>query len=305
MKELPSNGANARYGEHGQDLAFKDLMSIPDIIAFLASSLLPEYGNETVEEIRRRIDSDKRYSAKRYATELKRPASTGLLDSAIRMSVPDGDGDEYVFLHIEGQAAMPNLHELFSRADAYLSAIISNQDTDGGRNYSKISSATGIWVLTKPPAHFRNMVDGLEFARIYPDEPGLGFTPKDLRRMRMFFVGLDGNGEEMPYNEGDGRRKAVRILNSLFRKTNEEEFGKIAREAFQTDDPKLEELVKEGLVRYETMTEATRREGEEKGKVDILALMQRLFSDGRTEDAMRASSDTRYCNMLLMEYGLA
>jgi len=149
------------------------------------------------------------------------------------------------------------------------------------------------------------MVDGLEFARIYPDEPGLGFTPKDLRRMRMFFVGLDGNGEEMPYNEGDGRRKAVRILNSLFRKTNEEEFGKIAREAFQTDDPKLEELVKEGLVRYETMTEATRREGEEKGKVDILALMQRLFSDGRTEDAMRASSDTRYCNMLLMEYGLA
>jgi len=70
-------------------------------------------------------------------------------------------------------------------------------------------------------------------------------------------------------------------------------------------------------VRYETMTEATRREakeeglaegreeGREEGKADILALMQRLFSDGRTEDAMRASSDTRYCNMLLMEYGLA
>jgi len=116
----------------------------------------------------------------------------------------------------------------------------------------------------------------------------------------------------MPYNEGDGRRKAVRILNSLFRKTNEGEFGRIAREAFQTDDPKLEELVKEGLVRFETMTEATRREakeeglaeGREEGKVNILALMQRLFSDGRTEDAMRASSDTRYCNMLLMEYGL-
>jgi len=44
MKELPSNGADARYGEYGKDLAFKDLMSIPDIIAFLASSLLPEYG---------------------------------------------------------------------------------------------------------------------------------------------------------------------------------------------------------------------------------------------------------------------
>jgi len=107
MKGLPSNGANARYGEHGQDVAFKDLMSIPDIIAFLASSLLPEYGNETVEEVRKRIDSDKRYSARRYATELKRPASTGLLDSAIRMSVPDGDGDEYLFLHIEGQSTMP------------------------------------------------------------------------------------------------------------------------------------------------------------------------------------------------------
>jgi len=168
MKWLPSCGENARYGEHGQDLAFKDLMSIPDIIAFLASSLLPEYGNETVEEVRKRIDSGKRYSAKRYATELKRPASTGLLDSAIRMSVPGGAG---------------------------------------GRNYSKISSATGIWVLTKPPAHFRNMVDGLEFARIYPDEPGFGFTPKDLRRMRMFFVGLDGNGKEVSRGrEAEGNR---------------------------------------------------------------------------------------------------
>jgi len=157
------------------------------------------------------------------------------------------------------------------------------------------------------------MVDGLEFARIYPDEPGLGFTPKDLRRMRMFFVGLDGNGEEMPYNEGDGRRKAVRILNSLFRKTNEEEFRKIAREAFQTDDPKLEELVKEGLVRYETMTEATRREAKEEGLAEgreegenvIVNLMRKLFSDGRTEDAMKASTDAPYRKRLLVEYGLA
>jgi len=102
---------------------------------------------------------------------------------------------------------------------------------------------------------------------------------------------------------------AVRILNSPFRKTNEGEFGRIAREAFQTDDPKLEKLVKEGLVRFETMTEATRRdareEGEKKGKTDILALMQRLFSDGRVNDAIRASSDVLFCNRLLREYGIA
>jgi len=266
-----------------------------------------------VEEVRKRIDSDKRYSAKRYATELKRPASTGLLDSAIRMSVPDGDGDEYLFVHIEGQGTTPHTDELFSRAVSYLSSIISSQGTDGGRNYSKISSATGIWVLTKPPADFRDMVDGVEFARMYPNERGLGFMPKDLRRMRVIFVGLAGNGKEVPYNVGDRRLKAIAILNSLFRKTNEGEFGRIAREAFQTDDPKLEELVKEGLVRYETMTEATRREGEEKGRKEgreegenaIVNLMRKLFSDGRTEDAMKASTDAPYRKRLLVEYGLA
>jgi len=109
--------------------------------------------------------------------------------------------------------------------------------------------------------------------------------------MRMFFVGLDGNGEEMPYNEGDGRRKAVRILNSLFRKTNEEEFGKIAREAFQTDDPKLEELVKE--------------RGISKGENNILALIKRLLLDGRSNDIERVSSDTAYCRKLLVEYRIA
>jgi len=97
----------------------------------------------------------------------------------------------------------------------------------------------------------------------------------------------------------------VRILNSPLRKTNEEEFGKIAMEAFQTDDHKLEKLVKEGLVRYETMTEATRREAREEGKTDILALMQRLFYDGRVNAAIRASSDVLFCNRLLREYGIA
>jgi len=139
--------------------------------------------------------------------------------------------------------------------------------------------------------------------------------------MRVFFVGLDGNDKEMRYNEGDRRRDAVMMLNSLFRKTNEGEFGRIAREAFQTDDPKLEELVKEGLGRYETMAEATLREGEEKGRKEgkaegivdgeekgmnkLLMLIQRLLSDGRSNDIERVSSDTVYCKELLMEYGIA
>jgi len=146
-------------------------------------------------------------------------------------------------------------------------------------------------VLTKPPAHFRNRVDGLEFARIYPDEPGLGFRQKDFRRMRVFFVGLAGNGKEVSYNVGDRRLKAIAILNSLFRKTNEGEFGRIAREAFQTDDPKLEELVKE--------------RGISKGENNILALIKRLLLDGRSNNIERVSSDTAYCKKLLVEYGIA
>jgi len=53
------------------------------------------------------------------------------------------------------------------------------------------------------------------------------------------------------------------------------------------------------------MAEATLREGEEKGMNKLLMLIQRLLSDGRSNDIERFSSDAAYCKKLLVEYGIA
>lgn len=45
-----------------------------------------------------------------------------------------------------------------------------------------------------------------------------------------------------------------------------------------------------------------RKEGRKEGKNDILHLMQKLFADGRVDDAKKASEDPAYCEKLIEEY---
>lgn len=47
-----------------------------------------------------------------------------------------------------------------------------------------------------------------------------------------------------------------------------------------------------------------RREGRQEGVDLITSLMARLFSMGRTDDAVRAASDKTYMNQLIQELGL-
>ena len=52
---------------------------------------------------------------------------------------------------------------------------------------------------------------------------------------------------------------------------------------------------------YDTQMDSARKEGTNKA----MALMARLFSDGRTEDASRAASDEAYRNKLYAEFGMS
>ena len=48
-----------------------------------------------------------------------------------------------------------------------------------------------------------------------------------------------------------------------------------------------------------------RMEGRAEGTNKAMALMARLFSDGRTEDASRAATDEAYRNKLYAEFGMS
>lgn len=53
-----------------------------------------------------------------------------------------------------------------------------------------------------------------------------------------------------------------------------------------------------------TLSDKLREEGQERGLVKFAALMNKLLTEGRYEDAKRASTDPEYRDKLFIEYGI-
>ena len=84
---------------------------------------------------------------------------------------------------------------------------------------------------------------------------------------------------------------------------NEEEYREVIKEEAREEG--LAEGREKGLAEgREEGREEGRTEGREEGEQRLGALMTKLLSLGKTEDAMKASSDSDFRNRLYKQYGL-
>ncbi len=294
----------AANGQEKYDEVIDKLFSNPKIVAPILHLLIPEYKNISVEDIIRSIQSISNTEAvddiSRAAVESSEQKAitekTIRFDKLLKLgnpdlSIPDTDVYMYVDLEMQNKGKERSLgYPLTKRAVYYVARSLSRQlgilKTD--TNYGKLRKCYSIWICTDVLAEEKDSIVRFSFNRDV-----LYGTPKDKTcDYDLMEVIIVRRGREETDDNG-----ILDYLNGLFTSN----VGRMNRYVNIRQDQTLLQEVKKMTGFGAALVE----KGEIKGEAKLAKLMKLLLSEGRNDDALKASTDEEARKQLYREKGIS
>ena len=228
------------------------------------------------------------------------------------------------YLNIEMQ--VKRFQEWLNRTVVYTCRQVTEQSNAEGFNYSKLEPVIHVAILDHTLFE-----DHKRFFAKYElkDEEGYRYTDKiqfyvmDLKaiadadeqeRKRGLVEWAEAfnakDWEQIGRINNPGVKEAAKQMQTIMSTPEQRQMIWSRRMAQMDYDTQMDSARKEGWAEGLKKGQAEgllkgRTEGRAEGTNKAMALMARLFSDGRTEDASRAASDEAYRNKLYAEFGMS
>ena len=303
------------------DTMAKKRLSLPPILAFILKHCTEEFRDIPLDVIQKRclgettVGTEKNRGeplVRTLPTEDKHSDEMSVLyDIKAIAHVPDENEDIQIIVNIEAQKDNPRGYPLLKRAIYYCSRLIASQMKKGSKrvDYRRIRKVYSIWVLMNSSRRSSNskVMYHMTEDREYGDFRA-GKETYDLITVVVLAL-----GEE--YTAGN---EVLRMLDKVFRSGKpdmevaaelKDEYGLDIGEYVSEEEGDMCNL-SQGFVdmgRREGRKEGRalgHAEGRAEGEQRMGMLMSKLLSLGKTEEALRASSDSEYRNQLYKQYNL-
>ena len=295
------------------DTMAKKRLSLPPILAFILKHCTEEFRDIPLDVIEKQCLGETTVGIERSRGEpLVRTLPTEdkngdemsvLYDIKAVARVPDAREDIQIIVNIEAQKDMPRSYPLLKRAIYYCSRLIASQMKKGSKrvDYRRIRKVYSIWVLMNSSKRSSNskVMYHMTEDREYGDFRA-GKETYDLITVVVLALG----------EEGSAGNEVLRMLDKVFRSGKpdmevaaelKDEYGLDIGEYVSEEEGDMCNL-SQGFV--DMGRREGRKEGRAEGEQRMGMLMSKLLSLGKTEEAMRASSDSEYRNQLYKKYNL-
>ena len=225
-------------------------------------------------------------------------------DVRVNARVPDSEDPIDVIINLEAQKSENrSLCPIVKRGLYYCSRLISAQRGTRftGMDYGHICKVYSIWVLMNVPKKQRNSI--VEYSiteEVHRGDYRSERSDYDLMSLKIIALGERENAQD----------EVLGMLDTAFSsKLKDRDMADILKKDYGIDltpDMKKETdtmcNLSEGF--YDRGVEEGLEKGQAEGEQRLGSLMSKLLSLGKTEEAMKASSDAEYRNELYKQYAL-
>ena len=223
-------------------------------------------------------------------------------DLVFDAAVPMSNKIIRMIINVEIQVDSSPGYALITRAIYYLGRLISRQKGTVFQHddYGKLQKVYSIWICPDPSKKNKNSIAEYGFTQTKVVGE-VNEDPANYDKMKAIIISLNDDGMK----EGEN---IIRLLSTLLSTTETIENRKqILEDEFNI--PMSEEMKKEmndmcnlGYAVENKGRQEGRQEGENKMKKDMAGLMNYLLSNGRSDDALKASTDENFLNKLLADF---
>lgn len=303
-------GEKARY-----DAEVKKILSNKHVLAWILKWTASEFRESSIEEILPCIEGEPEVGAVPVypgKTNMQSEAITGLptedivpnegditFDIRFYAITPFGDRVKLI-INVEAQKKYHVGYDLVTRAIFYCARMISAQkDTEfTGENFDDIKKVYSIWICMDTTKAASNTIT--EYKINKKSLHGEDFTRHRYDLMSAVMVCLGDEGK----HDGNALHEMLSVL--LSEKIRPQEKTDILTRQYNIPMEKgcVEEMCNLSDIIEERGIEKGIERGIEKGTENSMELISILLSQGRSEDAMKATKDEKYRNKLYKEFGI-
>ena len=311
------------------DTQCKILLSEKPILARIMQGCMSEYKDCSIEQIESYIEGKPAISTFSLYPSGKTIRGMNTEDGSINEGTiyydirftalaPSTKEQIELIINIEAQNKYNPGYPLVKRGLYYAARLISSQFgvEFEKQDYAKLKKVYSIWICMNPPKSVRNtiiefnlginIITGAEKQKAIEQV----FKKKNYDLLSVIFVNLD--------KDGGGASHLLELLNLLFLKETdaiekckilEREFGiemlqEMQKEVEEMCDLSLGVMERGYIKGMQQGIAQGMQQGIAQGTNRLLQLNRQLLQTGRTNDLLKASSDSDYLNKLFLEFGL-